>query len=164
MMARWILLIYKIPPAPARHRIAVWRKLKKLGAIYLQKSVAVLPENAYLHDELENLAHDIENFRGEATLVFTSSVEKEEKMVAEFQEQANKEYEKIILKGEKFLKIISAERKQKKIKELEAVLDELKQRFAEARRRDYFGAEKGKEADKLVRECEERYLRLLREA
>ncbi len=163
-MARWILLIYKIPPTPARHRIGVWRKLKKLGAVYLQKSVVVLPDNAYLRDELENLAHDIENFRGEATIVFTSSIEKEEKILAVFHGQVNKEYEKIIARGEKFLNITSFGQKRSKIKELEAILDELKQKLADARHMDYFDSEKRKEAGRAVQECEERYLRLLREA
>lgn len=163
-MAQWILLIYKIPPAPARHRIGVWRKLKKLGALYLQKSVVVLPENAYLRDELENLAHDIENFSGEATIVFTDSIEKEERMITEFKGQVNKEYEKIISKSKKFLKIISIRQKQTKIKELEAMLNELRQKFTEARHVDYFDAEKRKEAERAVQECDEQYLQLLREA
>jgi hypothetical protein len=163
-MVRWILLIYKIPPTPARHRIGVWRKLKKLGAAYLQKSVVVLPDNAYLRDELENLAHDIENFRGEATIVFTSSIEKEEKIITVFHGQVNKEYEKIIARGGKFLNIISFGQKRSKIKELDAILEELKQKLADARHMDYFDAEKRKEAEKAVQECEERYLRLLREA
>lgn len=161
---RWILLIYKVPSAPARHRIAVWRKLKRLGAVYLQKSVAVLPDTAYLRDELLNLAHDIENFHGEATIVFTRSIEKEEKMVAKFREQTNKEYEKIIARGNKLLEIISTRGKQRKIKELETALDELKQKLVEAQRRDYFEAKKRREADRFVRDCEERYLWLLRKA
>ena len=158
----WILLIYKIPSAPARHRIGVWRRLKKLGAIYLQKSAVVLPDNTYLRDELENLAHDIENFRGEATIVFTSDIEKEAKIVAEFQEQSNKEYERIISRCKKFLKSIPMELKRTKIKELEVMLDESKQRFAEARRRDYFDARKSEETERIVTECEELYLKLVR--
>lgn len=163
-MVRWILLIYKIPPQPARLRIGVWRKLKKLGAVYLQKSVVVLPENAYLRDELENTAHDIENFRGEATIVFTSNIEKEANIIAEFQEQTNKEYEKIITSAEIFLKTISTRNRKTKIKELEAMLNELRQKFTEARHVDYFDAEKRKEAERAVQECDEQYLQLLREA
>ena len=29
---RWVLLVYRIPRDPSRHRVAVWRKLKDLGA------------------------------------------------------------------------------------------------------------------------------------
>ncbi len=161
---RWILLIYKIPPAPAKNRIGVWRKLKKLGAIYLQKSVIVLPDTAYLRDELENLAHDIENFHGEATIVFTNGIEKEEKIIAMFHDRVNKEYEKIIARGAKFLKITSFGKKLSKIKEFEAILDELKQKLTDTRHMDYFDAEKRNEAERAVQECGERYLLLLRKA
>ncbi|MDQ1548465.1 MAG: hypothetical protein QOD27_123, partial [Microbacteriaceae bacterium] len=38
--AEWLVLIYKIPPEPTRLRAGAWRRLKSLGAIYLQNSVA----------------------------------------------------------------------------------------------------------------------------
>src|SRR5262249_30714465 len=41
--AGWLLLIYRVPPEPTRLRAAVWRRIKSLGAIYLQNSVAALP-------------------------------------------------------------------------------------------------------------------------
>ena len=40
---RWLLLIYRVPPEPTRLRSTVWRRIKSLGAIYLQNSVAALP-------------------------------------------------------------------------------------------------------------------------
>ena len=39
----WLLLIYRVPSEPTRLRAAVWRRLKSLGAIYLQNSAAALP-------------------------------------------------------------------------------------------------------------------------
>lgn len=159
---KWMLLIYKIPPAPARHRIAIWRKLKKLGVLYLQKSVCVLPDSPYLHDELENAAHDIENFGGEATLIFTDRIEKEEKMTAEFQKWADGEYEKIIGKCGKFLSSISKTTKHAKVKELSGLLEEMKRSFTEVQCRDFFSVTKGKEAEEKLRECEKRYLRIFK--
>src|SRR5829696_3662546 len=38
---------------PSRHRVAVWRKLKALGALYLQDGVATLPEDAVTREQLE---------------------------------------------------------------------------------------------------------------
>ncbi|MCW2942968.1 MAG: ChrB protein, partial [Actinomycetia bacterium] len=40
---RWLVLVYKVPAEPTRLRAGVWRKIKGLGAIYLQNSVAALP-------------------------------------------------------------------------------------------------------------------------
>ena len=40
----WLLLTYKVPPEPAKKRIALWRKIKGLGAVYLQNGICVLPK------------------------------------------------------------------------------------------------------------------------
>ena len=40
----WLLLTYKVPAEPSARRIAIWRKLKGMGAIYLQNGVCVLPK------------------------------------------------------------------------------------------------------------------------
>ncbi|MGH8918302.1 MAG: Chromate resistance protein ChrB, partial [Actinomycetes bacterium] len=41
--AGWLVLIYRVPPEPTRLRSTVWRRIKSLGAIYLQNSAAALP-------------------------------------------------------------------------------------------------------------------------
>ena len=65
---RWLILIYRLPREPSRHRVAVWRKLKDLGALYLQDSVAALPEDAVNREQLEWLQLRIQEADGEATL------------------------------------------------------------------------------------------------
>jgi len=44
--AGWLVLIYRVPPEPTRLRSTVWRRIKSLGAIYLQNSAAALPASA----------------------------------------------------------------------------------------------------------------------
>ena len=53
---RWLILVYHLPREPSRHRVAVWRKLKALGALYLQDGVAALPEDAVTREQL--VLHD----------------------------------------------------------------------------------------------------------
>jgi hypothetical protein len=43
---RWLILIYHLPRDPSRHRVAVWRKLKALGALYLQDVAAPSPTDS----------------------------------------------------------------------------------------------------------------------
>src|SRR4028118_1236435 len=50
---RWVLLVYRIPREPSRHRVAVWRKLRDLGALYLRDGVAALPEDAVTREQME---------------------------------------------------------------------------------------------------------------
>ncbi len=36
----WLVLVYRVPSEPTRLRATVWRRLKGLGAVYLQNSIA----------------------------------------------------------------------------------------------------------------------------
>ena len=65
---RWLILIYRLPREPSRPRVAVWRKLKDLGALYLQDGVAALPEDAVTREQLEWLQLRIQEADGQASL------------------------------------------------------------------------------------------------
>ncbi len=41
---RWLLLLMSLPPTPTCHRVGVWRKLKRMGAVNLRGSAwMILP-------------------------------------------------------------------------------------------------------------------------
>ncbi|HEX5189220.1 MAG TPA: Chromate resistance protein ChrB, partial [Streptosporangiaceae bacterium] len=40
----WRLITYRLPAEPSRHRVAVWRELRRLGAVPLQHGTWALPE------------------------------------------------------------------------------------------------------------------------
>jgi hypothetical protein len=42
----WVLLSYRVPREPSTPRIAVWRKLKRLGAAHLSDGLVTLPADA----------------------------------------------------------------------------------------------------------------------
>jgi hypothetical protein len=64
----WLLLIYSIPREPTAGRVAVWRKLKQLGAIALQDAAWVLPHTPRTLEQLQWLAAEIAEREGEAVL------------------------------------------------------------------------------------------------
>ena len=55
---RFLVLAYRMPAEPTAGRVAVWRNLKKVGAVYLQDSVCVVPDTAALRRELALSALD----------------------------------------------------------------------------------------------------------
>ena len=55
----WLVLIYRIPSEPTRLRATVWRRLKGLGAVYLQNSVATLPAGSASERALRKLRREI---------------------------------------------------------------------------------------------------------
>jgi ChrB-like protein len=64
---RWLILIYHLPREPSRHWVAVWRKLKGLGALYLQDGTVALPEDVITREQLKSLQLRIREASGEVT-------------------------------------------------------------------------------------------------
>ena len=146
---RWLILIYRLPREPSRPRVAAWRKLKALGALYLQDGAVALPDDAVTREQLEWLQLQIREANGEATLweaqPNTSGENKE--LVADFRSSREEAYKAIIA---------AANRLQRKAelggsKTLPEELSKLEREFRTERRRDYFKSPLGKEADAALK-------------
>src|SRR5438445_430154 len=59
VLQSWLILTYKVPPEPAAKRIALWRRLKGMGAVYLQNGVCLLPKTDDHVRRLKMLENDI---------------------------------------------------------------------------------------------------------
>ena len=51
---------YNLPANPSRYRVATWKKLRELGAVYLQDGVAMVPAQAGMHSSLEELRQKLD--------------------------------------------------------------------------------------------------------
>src|SRR5690242_21328911 len=40
----WRVITYRLPAEPSRHRVAVWRELRRLGAVALQQGTWAVPD------------------------------------------------------------------------------------------------------------------------
>jgi hypothetical protein len=43
-MASWRVITYRVPAEPSRHRVAIWRELRRLGAVPLQQGTWAVPD------------------------------------------------------------------------------------------------------------------------
>src|SRR5215470_12045994 len=71
---RWLTLLTTLPPTPTRHRVGVWRKLQRMGAVRLRGSAWILPETAETTERFQWLMQEIQSFRGEATLLHVERI------------------------------------------------------------------------------------------
>ena len=71
---RWLTLLTSLPPTPTRHRVGVWRKLQRMGAVRLRGSAWILPENPETTELFQWLVQEIQSFRGEATLLHVDRI------------------------------------------------------------------------------------------
>ena len=94
----WVLLVYRIPREPSLNRVAVWRTLRDLGALYLQDGVATLPEDAVTREQLEWLQLSVREAGGEATLWEgrPGTVAEEAELVEAFRSSREEAYRAII--------------------------------------------------------------------
>jgi hypothetical protein len=66
--ASWALLAYRLPREPSTPRIALWRKLRRLGAAQVLDGLAALPLDARNREQFEWLADEVVEAGGEATI------------------------------------------------------------------------------------------------
>ena len=133
---RWLILIYRLPREPSRPRVAVWRKLKALGALYLQDGVVVLPEDAITREQLEWLQLQMKEADGEATLweAQPNTSGEDTELVEAFRSAREEAYKVIITKAKR----IQRKAELGGSKALPEELSKLEHEFRLERRRDYF--------------------------
>jgi hypothetical protein len=160
-MLTWLLMTYKVPPEPAAKRIALWRKLKGMGAIYLQNGVCMLPKTDDHIRRLKILENDISEMGGEAVLLETMASDKnqQEKVVARFTADRDEEYREFLGRCAEFEKEIAKEIAIEKftyaeLEEEDTDLKKLQGWLEKIRKLDFYGAPLAEEAAARLRGCE----------
>ena len=149
---RWLILIYQLPREPSRHRVAVWRRLKALGALYLQDGAAALPEDAITREQLEWLQLRVREAGGEATLWEASpnTVAENAALVEEFRSLREAAYGELIDAADDLRQKAEMGAGETMLLEELARID---RDFRNERRRDYFRSPLRKAADAAIREA-----------
>jgi len=71
----WLLLLYSLPTNRNTERVAVWRRLKKMGAVQIKTSAYLLPDEPAQHEQFQWLAKQIRDYGGDSTLVRAQEIE-----------------------------------------------------------------------------------------
>lgn len=158
----WILITYRLPAEPSRHRVAVWRELRKAGAVSLQQATWALPARRDLVEVVAKVTGIIEAADGEA-LAFDARARDprmERRLEEAFNSEREAEWTEFLAECGKFEAEIQKEIRIQKftaaeLDEEEQNLDRLRRWFRELRRRDVFAAPSQHTAELRLKECEE---------
>jgi len=125
----WVLLVYKIPREPTASRAAVWRKLKRLGALLLHDAVWVLPATPWTREQFQWLAVEIGELGGEAHLWESHLLlnGQAEALIHQFQARVGEAYQEIL----------------DELEQEDADLVALSRKYQQVRAQDYFHSELG---------------------
>ena len=139
---------YNLPANPSRYRVATWKKLRELGAVYLQDGVAMVPAQAGLHSSLEELRQNIVSWNGRASLLILEfqQEEDEREVLASFAAARQEEYAGIQADAIRLLNQMEEERSRGKgapdIDRYLLELRRLRRRMETAEDHDFFGADR----------------------
>lgn len=141
----WLILIYRVPSEPTRLRNTVWRRLKGLGAVYLQSAAAALPHSAATERALRSLRNEITEMGGSAQLLRAEALAGEADIIDAFNTARDEEYTELLDRCQDFLAEIDRETKGEKftyaeLEEIDEDLTKLRGWLAKVADRDRFAA------------------------
>ena len=128
----WVLLAYRISRQPSTARIAIWRKLKRLGVAQVLDGLVALPLDSRTREALEWVADDVVAAGGEATvwIATPASVADERALAARMATAIASEYETVAANAEAASELEPWLRKR--------TLARLRRELHRIRRRDFF--------------------------
>lgn len=147
---KWLVLNYNLPTEPSKHRVAVWRGLKKLGAVNIQQSMWLMCYSAENYASLQKISQDIEANHGTSLLMESIFYDEqhEQKVIAHFNALRDEEYREFINECEKYLKELEKEISKAKLtfaelEEEEEELNKLLSWHSKIKARDLFLSPEG---------------------
>jgi hypothetical protein len=160
---QWTVLIVRLPADPSRHRVAVWRELRRVGALSLGQGVWALPATPAFAAALDRAVTLAE--RGDGEVVLLDAAGRDEANAARleglFTAARQAEWAEFVADCGKYDAELDKELRTQKftlaeLDEEEQSLDRLRRWYRDIKVRDLFGAPAAVEAEQRLKHCAER--------
>jgi len=162
-MKAWLAITYKVPTEPSRTRVYLWRKLKELGAVYVQQGATILPLTETLLAQVLALKAEVVSSGGEVLVGRMEFVDDEDdaRVIAAFQLQRNGDYDEIVEQCERLVYELDRETEKQKftyaeIEENETELTRIHKWMERIVARDWFAASGHARAEQAIEDAEKR--------
>jgi hypothetical protein len=156
----WLLITASTAGAAGTLRVHVWRKLRSLGAVYLQQSVSLLPARDEVVRQVRRLTERIRHQGGTVRVLRMRFVDPaaEQSVIEEFNEARDAEYAEVLERIPALRQELAHERARGRatyaeVEESEADLERFRTWLAKIAARDYFAAPGGQAARTAVDEA-----------
>ena len=148
----WLLLLYSLPTNRNTERVAVWRRLKKIGAVQIKTSTYLLPDEPAQYEQFQWLGQQVRDYGGDSTLVRAQEIEglTREKVISLFNAARDKEYADL----RKALQGFISRLRKSDAEFAAAELERLTKQFRELRQIDFFDSPRGHDVAMLLRRAE----------
>jgi hypothetical protein len=126
----WVLLAYRLPREPSAPRLAVWRRLKRLGVAQLLDGLVGLPLDSRNREQLEWIADQVVEAGGDASIwtATPAALAQEREIAAAMQSGI----------AEQYLNVIEQAHRAERAGGNRRTLARLRRELGRIERRDYF--------------------------
>jgi hypothetical protein len=158
----WIVVLYRLPPNNSRARVAIWRELRRSGALHVQQSVVAVPDDERFAGVVERLREVVAEVGGHVTALRTEPMDGggDCRLIEAWNQARQAEYRELAGQCAKFLAEIDHEFEIEKfthaeLDEEEAELEKLQSWLARIQRLDLHGAAGAEAGTRAVAEAEQ---------
>jgi len=155
----WLLLIHRLPPQAPYLRVKIWRRMQSVGAVAVQNSVYVLPNQEACREHFEWVVREIERHGGEASVCEARVVEGfgDDQIRAEFSDARERDYAALAEEAKKLLETSAATRRRAGNPDSAAAVQRLRRRKSEIESIDFFSAPAANSLERLIARLERRW-------
>jgi hypothetical protein len=143
----WILFFYSVPSKPVKHRMKIWRKLAKIGAVQLKGSVYILPYGEENYEMFQWLASEVMSMGGEGAFIKADRIEtmEESEITDLFNRERAKDYQAVVRGLEELEVRIGSVKKGSRVrlKSISDRINKLSRNFEEIQKIDFFSTPVG---------------------
>jgi len=157
----WRVITYRLPAEPSRHRVAVWRELRRAGAVPLQSATWAIPTGQGFDEGLARAVELIERADAVAMVFEVSPAEVTAAHLEElFTAEREAEWVEFLAECDKVEaelahEIAIAKFTLAELDEEEQNHERLRRWFRDLRAKDVFGAPSAEPAERRLKECAE---------
>jgi ChrB-like protein len=157
----WRVITYRLPAEPSRHRVAVWRELRRLGAVPLQQGTWAVPEGEGFDAGFADVVEAITAAGGQPVVLAVADDQASAgQLEALFTEQREAEWQEFLGDCGKYEAELAGEVAKGKLTlaeldEEEQSLERLRRWYRAIRARDLFGAPSATAAEARLKDCAE---------
>jgi hypothetical protein len=129
--SNWLVVLYDVPDRPSKLKVRLWREFKRIGALYPQLSICLVPDNNETRKNLENIEGLLNKNHNFSALTAKGLRAKDQgKILGMLRIERDKRYEEILEECLEFvdeinLNISNKKTTQEEVEEMEEVLEGL---------------------------------------
>ncbi|MEU9155783.1 Chromate resistance protein ChrB [Streptomyces sp. NPDC048417] len=158
--SRWLVLVIRLPAEPSRHRVAVWRELRRIGALSLGQGIWAVPDVPVFGAGIARAVELTERSGGQAVTLNASGRGPEDaaRFQAMFTAARSEDWAEFLADCGKFEAELAKEIRIAKftlaeLEEEEQSLERLRRWHRDLTARDVFGASEAVEAAARLKQC-----------